>query len=179
MITLELEFVSGDGGFSADPLTYKQLQRTGNVAIYERSRDGKVKDYEVVVIRTDPKGKVQKFPGGVVKTLEDDIERYPSSGQWGRVAWSYAVLGGAKAKFDEVVAQGVKDAEEEENPTPEKTIAIPVGEFTIGELAEKADVSYANAFLFVKAALGEGRVKFLREERRNAKGKASKIYAGA
>ena len=179
MITLEKEFVSGEGGFSTDPLTYKQLKRTEGFAVYERSRDGKVKDYEVIVVRVDPKGKVQKFPNGIVKVLEDDIEHYPSTGQWGKLAWSFRKLGGAMARFDALIAQGIEDDAEEENPTPEKVIVIHNGEWTIGELGEKNGIEYVTAHVFVKAALAAGSVKFVREERRNVKGKASRIYIKA
>ncbi len=179
MIILEKEFVSGDGGFSTDPLTYKQLQRTEKVALYERSRKGKVKDYEVIVIRVDPKGKVQKFPNGIVKVIEEDIEKYPSTGQWGKMAWSFCVLGGAKARFEELVAQGVREDAEEENPTPEKTIDIPLGEFSTTELAEKNGISYPKAIIFMRDCIENNTIKFVREERRNAKGKATKLYIKA
>ncbi len=171
MIVLEKEFVSGEGGFSTDPLTYKQLKRTGNFALYERSRDGKVKDYEVIIIRIDPKGK-QVFS----KVVEEDTEMYPSSGQWGKKAWSFSNLGGAKQRFDDLVSQGIEDAEEDENPTPEKAIVVPDGEFSTKELAEANNITYLAASLFIKAGLGDGTIQFVREERRNAKGKATKLY---
>jgi len=179
MVTLEKEFVSGDGGFSTDPLTYKQVKRTETVAIYERSRDGQVKDYEVFIIRVDPKGKVQKFPNGSVKVLEDDIEKYPSSGVFGFTAWSIGSLKGAEYRFDELVAKGVAAAAEEENPTPEKAIIMPVGEFSTKELATANGIDYLAASLFIKAGLGDGTIKFVREERRNVKGKATKLYIKA
>jgi hypothetical protein len=180
MIKLETEFVSGEAGFSQDPLTYKQVKRTDAVALYERSRNGVVKDYEVFLVKVKAKGTKETFPNGVVKILEDDTERYPSTGQWGRIAWSFRCKGGAEAKFDELVKGVTEEAEEEEKPESSvKTVVltIPEGEWTVGELAEKNHVSYPAAFLFVKAALGEQKVKFVREERRHAKGKASKLYS--
>lgn len=176
MIALEKEFVSGEGGFSAEPLTYKQVKREGLVAVYERSRDGKVKDYEVIIIRVDPKGKVFKFPGGVVKTLDDDKENYPSTGQWGKVAWSCGSLDNALRRFERVQREALTPEVEEE-----KTITIPIGEFTTTELAESNQVSYMDATLFIRAAVENGTVKLLKEEHRNAtgKGKKSKIYIKA
>lgn len=103
MIELEKEFVSGEGGFSANPLTYRQLKRSKNVAIYERSRDGNPRDYEVFFIKIDPKGKEHKFPNGVVKIVGDDTEKYPTTSQWGSIAWSYNSIGVAMAKFHELV----------------------------------------------------------------------------
>lgn len=52
-----------------------------------------------------------------------------------------------------------------------------LGEFTVSELAEKNGVQYPTAFNFLKGALESKSVKFLREERRAAKGKPSKIFA--
>ena len=171
MIKLETTFVSGEGGFSADPLTYKQLARTDTVAMYERSRDGKVKDYEVFRIKILPKGTK------VFQTItEDDQEKYPGSSQFGFIAWSFNNLSAATRRYEELNKEAA-GADEEEKPA--KTIAVPVGEFTVGEFAEANHIPYANAFIIVKGAVENGSVKFLREERRQAKGKPSKIYAKA
>lgn len=169
MIELEKEFVSGDGGFSTDPLTYKQLMRTKTVALYERSRDGVVKDYEVFNIKVDPKGK-KIFD----QVLEDDREKYPSSGVFGFSAWSFNSLGGAKARYELLVKESEAPEAEEK-----KDLLIPVGEFTVTELAEFNHVQYPTASLFVKESLEGQIIKFLREEQRNAKGKKSKIYTKA
>lgn len=176
MIELEKQFTSGEGGYSADPLTYTQVQRTDKVALYSRGRDGKVMDYEVFFIKIEPKGKVSKFPGGVVKVTPDDKELYPSSGQWGRIAWSCANLTVAKERFDELNKQA-NAPEDEESVT--ESLTIPVGEFTVTELATANKIEYPIASVFVKTQLELGSIKFLREERRAAKGKASKIYAKA
>lgn len=177
MIKLEVKFVSGEGGFASDPLTYTQLKRTDKVALYERSRDGKVKDYEVFFIKVDPKGKVQKFPNGVTKVLEDDREKYATSSQFGFIAWSFNSLGAAERRFEELCKEANTPEEEEEES---KELTIPVGEFTVGEFASKNDVNYATAFLFIKDAVDNKKtIKFLREERRAAKGKPSKIFSKA
>ena len=175
MITLETNFVSGDGGFASDPLTYRQLKRTAKVALYERSRDGKVKDYEVFIIKIEPKGKISKFPNGVVKVAEDDKEKYPSTGQFGFVAWSFGGLSAAEQRFEKLDKEENLPEDEEESSV--KEIVIPLGEFTIGEMATKNEVPYSQAFLFIKAGVEKNEIKFLREERRAAKGKPSKIYA--
>lgn len=89
MIKLEIQFTSGAGGFASDPLDYKQIIRNDKYAVYERSRNGQVKDYEVFKIKIDPKGKEQKFPNGTIKVVEDDTEKYPSNTDFGRSAWSF------------------------------------------------------------------------------------------
>ena len=170
MITLETQFVSGEGGFSSNPLTYTQLARTAKVAIYERSRDGVAKDWEVIRIKILPKGTK------VFKTItEDDEEKYPGSSQFGFIAWSYHSKKSAQIKYDELVKYENGTAE----PEPVKAIVAPVGEFTIAEFGENNSIKYPQAFLIVKAALANGSVKLLREERRNARGKATKIFIKA
>lgn len=171
MIQLETTFVSGEGGFSQDPLTYTQLIRTDKVAIYERSRDGKVKDYEVFFVKVDPKGK--KIFNTV---LEDDREKYPSNEQFGRIAWSFSSKGGALQRYEELCKKAETPAEEEESV---KELLFPVGEFSTTELAEFNKVPYPNASIFVKTSLEAGTIKFVKEERRNIKGKATKLYAKA
>jgi hypothetical protein len=171
MINLQTQFVSGAGGFATNPLTYKQLDRTGKVAIYERSRDGVPFDYEVFKIKVLPKG-TQVF-----KTItEEDEEKYPGSSQFGGSgcwAWPMATLARAMAKYNEVVKETDGTTEVE----PQKAIAAPIGEFTIAEFGEKNGIEYPQAYLIIKAALANGSVKLVREERRNARSKATKIFA--
>lgn len=177
MIELQKTFVSGDGGFSTDPLTYTQIQRTDKVALYERSRGGKVCDYEVFFIRIEPKGKISKFPGGVIKVAPDDKELYPSTGQWGKIAWSLPNLVSAKKKFDELVKQS--NVPEEDADSVTESFSIPIGEFTVKEFATANKIDYPIASIFVKTQVELGSIKFLRAEQRNAKGKKSNIYAKA
>jgi len=112
MITLPVTFTSGEAGFSADPLTYTQVVREGMFAVYERSRDGLVKDYEVIKIRIALKGDVS-----FKKITEEDTEHYPSTGTWGKKGWSFRSKGGALAKFEELKngpAIVVEDEDEED-----------------------------------------------------------------
>lgn len=204
MIQLATSFVSGEGGFSANPLTYTQLKRSDVAAVYERSRDGKPYDYETFLIKVDPKGKVFKFPNGTTKTLQDDMEKYPSSSQFGRIAWSYSSRGMAIHRFLELTQGKVKENEVEGDDTsndpgtsvdsvketPKATsediedkpykgpdLLIPVGEFSTKELAAANNVQYPIAFLFLKDREKKGQIKFTREERRAAKGKATRLFS--
>lgn len=170
MIKLEKTFVSGEGGFSTDPLTYTQLARTEDTAIYERSRNGVARDFEVFRIKILPKG--TKIFANITT---DDEEKYPGTSQFGSIAWSFNNRAMAMKRFDQLSKEaGIKAAEALE---PKKAVVVPVGEFTVGEFAEANSITYANAFIIVKGAVENGSVKFLREERRQAKGKPSKIYA--
>ena len=174
MITLETEFASSAGGFLNEPLTYKQVVRSSVAAVYVRSRDGIIKDYEAFTIRIDPKGKVQKFPNGVVKVIEDDTENYPSTGQFGISAWTYKNKGAALAKFEALNNESTED-----KTASVKEMLIPVKEFTVKELAEFNQVEYPIAAIFVRESLAVGKIQFLRAERRNltGKGKPSNIYS--
>lgn len=81
------------------------------------------------------------------------------------------------ARYEELCKEATTAEEEEE--APPKTLLFPVGEFSTTELAEFNKISYPNASVFLKASLEAGTIKFVKEERRNAKGKATKLYAKA
>ena len=185
MIKLETEFISGDGGFSSNPRTYKQVKRTDKAAMYERSVNGMVTDYEVFPITVKPKGTVI-----FSTTLEDDVESYPSTGQFGFKAWACSTRERAEKRYNQILE--IEDTSVPEVPT--KTISIPsvkvaskplkinedliipTGEFSIGELAEKNNVQYVTAFNFTKVKIERHDIKFVREERRASRGKATKIF---
>lgn len=187
MIELEKQFVSGAGGLSTAPRLYTQVKRTAKVAMYHRTieSNGKHEGYEVFMVDVIPKGKVSEFPDavnkagktieGVKKISEDDEEHYPSCGQFGIIAWFVITPERADQLFDELNAE----VEAKLNPAPEKLILVPDTEFTIGEFAKTNAIDYPHAFLFIKEAVANNSVKFVREERRAARGKPSKIYVKA
>lgn len=172
MIKLETTFVSSAGGFVNEPLTYNQVTRSDKAAVYVRSRNGMIKDYEAFEIKVDPKGKVLKFPNGVSKTIEDDTEKYPSTGQFGFIAWSYKNKGAAMAKFEELN----KKESAPDSVNQSKDLLIPVMEFTVGECAEFNKVEYPIAAVFVREALATNKIKFLRTERKGNAKRPSNIY---
>ena len=172
MINLEETFVSGSGGFSSDPLTYKQLKRNEKVALYERSHSGKVTDYEVFLIRIDSKGKTIQFPNGVVKVFDDDTEQYPATGVFGQTAWSCINLERATTQYERLI----KMENISNNDSVKPDIIIPDGEFSVKDLAEKNSISYALAAVIIKGAVATKGIKFTREERRSVQGKLTKLY---
>jgi hypothetical protein len=118
MKILETQFISGAGGYSSDPLTYTQVARNDNFAVYERSRDGKVKDYEVFRI------KVLKAGTCIFQqVLAEDEEQYATSSSFGKTAWSFTGGIGAKgvamAKFDSLT-KAWNEPDEEETPDTEE-----------------------------------------------------------
>jgi hypothetical protein len=153
MKTLQTEFISGDGGFSANPLTYKQLARNQNYAIYERSRDGEVKDYEVFKIRILPKG--HKI---FAKILEDDEEQYPSTGQFGVSAWSFGGKFGLERAMNRYKSLNNKSLEE---PVKKAKITLPAKpKWTMLDLlAVNPSRNKANLYLEVQDLIKEKVIK--------------------
>jgi len=97
MKKLETHFISGEGGFSVFPLIYTQLARSSIAAIYERSRDGKPRDYEVFKIKVARTG-TRTFS----RILKEDQEQYPSTSNWGKTAWTFNDRERAFAKYAEL-----------------------------------------------------------------------------
>ena len=162
---------TGDG-FAANPITLKQVKRNEMVAIYERFRhNGTQEGYEVFIIKKRLKG--QALPGGLFEL--EDREVYPSAGQFGKTAWHVMTLERANEEFEEYSKAPLTEEEEAE----ENKLNLPEGEFTVKEVIELNDTNYISASLFVKAGVADGSIKYLREERRNVKGKPSKIYSKA
>lgn len=95
MKQLEKQFISGAGGFSFNPLTYTQIVRNDRYAVYERSREEKVKDYETIKIKVIKAG-TQIFN----KTVIEDEEHYPGTSEFGRTAWSFADKTAALKRYD-------------------------------------------------------------------------------
>lgn len=162
---------TGDG-FSANPVHLKQVKRTEAVALYERwHNEGQTfNGYEVFVIKKRLKG--QPLPGGLFE--QEDREVYPSAGQFGKTAW-HCSKGQAFAKFDELVAKGVADEDEENEVTA--PVIVPVMEFTCGDLAESNGITYAEAQKFLKENIDKT-IKLHRTGRKDGqtKGKPSNFY---
>jgi hypothetical protein len=188
MITLDLMFVSGDGGFSADPLTYTQIARNDKVAVYERSRNGNVLDYEVFKIKISPKGK--KIFATV---LADDQEEYPSTSQFGQWAWSISGPN-AKARALALMEELTKDAspavEDEKGETTTVSVPVakvtggelklPAGKFTHTQLAEANGKTNQQVYNQLQQLVKEGKIKFVgTQPPASGKGKSSKLFEKA
>lgn len=171
MITLPTEFVDGSNGFSQapGPLTYKQIKREGNVAVYQRFYvDGRPKDFETIIIKVHPKGKVV-----YQKMYEDDTEYYPTASVWGKTGWSYGNLKAAEKKMTEVL-NGISDEDPENADFTGEVDGVKY--FTVAQFAEKNHLSYVDARLTIVENMKNSKVECVGEKRLNAKGKKSKIY---
>ena len=191
MIKLREKFVSGEGGFSYDPLQYEQLSRTDTVALYRRSRDhsgGRFQDFEVFRIKIAPKGK-QVFK----QIIADDTEIYPSAGSFGFSAWSYRNRKAAEARFEELIAlskinpieisispeetSGDNAPEEGHDATETPADALPTDGFTIAQYATRLNLPYPQAYIKLNEAIARGEIRKSHVERETGKkGRGTNIY---
>ena len=179
---------TGDGFGAADARQMTQIKRSPNAAVYEvKAAKGEVVGYEVFKIKVTPKG--TDIYGTI---LEDDTENYPCKGSFGKTAWFITDMSKALVRFYEIDQLVTDTLEETESTQPLTTNSVPSkrgrkkiereplkfpnGEFSVNELAEFNQVTYVVAFTLMKEEETKGKVKFVRSERRNAKGKPTKIF---
>jgi len=185
MKQLETQFVSGEGGFSIDPLTYTQIVRSDKAAIYSRSRDGRIKDYEVIKIRVLKKG-TKIFQ----KVLEDDEEQYATTSLWGKFGWSFGNLTSAQNKYDElntepVVEETVEgyDAEPKRGRTAKVRgeVSYPTTDkWTVKDiLTINLDYDQPTISLFLKKQIEGNKVKLVGqvEKADGQRGKSANLYS--
>lgn len=186
MIILEETFTSAAGGFAGEPLNYKQVIRSDKAAVYERSRDGIIKDFETIKIRITPSGTVQKFPNGVTKITEDDTENYATTSLWGKIGWSFKNKQAAINKFNELNSvQAVKDDSEDEpmavnvaSKINNTTFIFPAtANFSTKDFAETNKCEYITASVYIKQSVNNGSIKSAGTERRNSRGKLTNLYS--
>jgi len=183
---------TGDKLGDVAAVTLTQLKRTPpdakhTAALYKRTtKNGRDDGYEVFIINVVNGG--TPLPGGGV--VEESYEQYPTSNRFGRVAWSPLSLERAEQIYSDLikgnkpcnVPNEVDETSEQGNSIPVVRVTsvdslnLPDTEFSTKELAEKNGVGYPVAFIFLKQAIAMKMVKFSREERRNVKGKPTKLY---
>jgi hypothetical protein len=191
---------TGDGLGQSAAVTLHQLKRTPldapyPAALYERiQKNGVRQGYEVFIIKTIKKD--TPLPNG--STVEESYERYPTDSHFGKTAWAPDSLERAEEIYENLV-KGLHPCDKLNDPDKNEltdtkegsvttihtkreqknlpSLKLPDGEFSTKDLAEKNGVEYAVAHLFLKTSLDSHTVKFCREERRNAKGKLTKLYA--
>ena len=87
-----------DTQFKNDGFNFTQIDRTGNVALFSKSKPPvNGKSYEVVL--------VQKHKAFKIRGLDNAArEAMPGSEQWGEFGWTFLDLTAAKRKFNELVS---------------------------------------------------------------------------
>lgn len=164
----------GDGFGDSYARIFKQLKRNDKVALYARvvESSGNTEGYEVFHVKMRLKG--QTLPGGLFE--QEDREVYPSAGSFGKTAWQIIDLNRANSKFDELTKEEIDkvahEAEEAENPSVNPGTSL----FSTQEYADKNNIAYPIAYLTIKAAVEAGKMKFVKSERRNVKGKETKLF---
>lgn len=128
MKQLEQKFVRNSDGNGKN--TFTQIRRDGDVALYRReTMGGHLVGYEVFKFNVILKGAEGR--GGI--TVDEDYERYPSKGSFGKSAW---FIGGKNAedrameRFTELVT-GIKTVEpvnttENDGDDDDETETVPV-----------------------------------------------------
>jgi hypothetical protein len=84
--------------FTRKGYEYRQISRTGDIAIYEQASDT-TKWYDVVVITKHKESK--RIIQGKERTFQA-TEVYPSDSQWGAMGWTYYTLQNAQVKANEL-----------------------------------------------------------------------------
>lgn len=175
--------------FMADGFRHTQIKREGDFAIFHKVGIKGVKHpksfdagFETVIITRH-----DGYEIGGVKV--EPAECYSSSSTWGVKGWTYKTLYSAQCKFDIITGKTQPVAITSENETSEpvsvkpskidSTLYVFPLEFSTKDFAEANKIEYSDAFLFIKESVNNNTIKFLREERRAAKGKLSKIFAKA
>lgn len=183
MKKLEIEFVSGEGGFSVEPLTYKQLIRNDNFAVYTRSRNGKIKDYEVFRIRILKEG--TNIYG---KVTTEDSEQYAVTSSWGRLAWSFGNKTSALNKFEELTNEFVPDDESAPKTRGRAKVERPDLVIPKDKAFTMVDLESANAntnwnksmiYIEIQKQIADGKLKEagIVEKADGQRGKPAKLYS--
>ena len=178
--------------FTKNGFQFSQIKRDGDIAVFHKAAiKGPLHPvafdagFETVVIT--------RHDGYEIAGVKmEPAEQYPGNEMWGTRGWTFKTLLEASNKFDRLhgvpVAEVVSVSNVEVTPAVtgghrgrtrgvRPTLTIPGSDFSVKDLAEANKVEYPVAFLFVKEAEEGGTIKFLRTERRAAKGKESKIYS--
>jgi hypothetical protein len=81
-----------------DRFLLRQVRKEGHIALYEKSKDGQPRGFEVVVLRIRP---AETLFGRSYPLRES----YPSNEDWGIYGWSYAAtdLKGAQRRFERLL----------------------------------------------------------------------------
>jgi hypothetical protein len=144
-----------------------------NVYLYVRTYAngknlGKVFGYEVFAPTITKAGTVQTFPNGITRTIEEDTENYPGATLFGKTAYFCSSMESAEKRFAEMMEQPLEDAVEEDIEPPKgkkPDMIIPVGEFTIEDLAQQNNVSYPTARNGLQFFLYYKEVKLAKKQR--------------
>jgi hypothetical protein len=99
MNTATMQYKTVPTEFKKKGFVYKQIKRSGSVAIFQQTRTGStISNYEVVKI-----GKHNGYTMG--GSYIEPAETYPGSSLWGICAWTCQSLEAAECRYDKLVDQ--------------------------------------------------------------------------
>ncbi len=172
---LQKEFVTNADGCGDHVFT--QIKRTGNVAVYRRTRvsDGKVFGFETIIIKTVKAGTL--YAKGSEPT-KNDTESYPGSASFGKLAFSFYTQFSSLEKLEELVkVQEEKDQEQDEGPVTlglvtslpveDESNDIPTGEFTQTDFATANCLPpRGSVYNIIQRLVVDGVIRVSRQEQR-------------
>ena len=85
-----------------DGFDLRQVQRIGQVALYEKTKDNYTAGWEIILIRKRPG---RHLPGGKFLPAR---EQYPSSAEWGIRGWTATTPADAQKRFNKQVQRHAK-----------------------------------------------------------------------
>lgn len=173
--------------FSKLGFNFRQIKRTDNVAIFEKTKEGvsgEIVSFEVAVIRAH---EGYEIAGNTV----EPSEFMPRNEDWGTFGWSYTKEEDAHKKFGEVVKQewtylvaGPNTVQPAGKPRKRGrkpsgfTIDFPNGEFTMKQLGEHNSKTSAYVYTFMKQRGLFDQIKEVRQIK-GGRGKPTKVYTKA
>jgi hypothetical protein len=96
--------------FRSDSFDFRQVQRVGDMALFEKCKPTHTNSsFEVVIVQKHP---AKTFPNGKYYAARESM---PRSEDWGVRGWTYANLESAQTKFNQLVMNAVKAVSD---PTP-------------------------------------------------------------
>lgn len=100
METKDYELVPENFTFTG--FTFVMVKRERNIAIYEQrlTKSNRLISYEVVILK-EQQASVTIMGGKEIQRAHKEV--YPSTGQWGRLGWTYNKLASAESKFDRLL----------------------------------------------------------------------------
>ena len=122
--------------FAHDGFNLRLLKRTGDVALFAKSKPTHSRDtFEVVLIQHHPAESIcgRAYPAR---------ESMPPSESWGTLGWSYPNLEDAQEKFRALV-QGRREGHSQPSATPARTFSCASGISAGNAAAERAAVDTA------------------------------------
>lgn len=165
---------------------FTQIKREGGVAIYERAwPDGRVKGYEVFIIKTVEKG--TPLPNG--KKVEETYESYPGAASFGKTASDCRSLDDAEERFEEYLekVKNREEAAEESKRTGKpnrgkrakaKTVVnLPKDKFTMKMLISDTGLTQPQLYPMVKQWLSDNLIEVVDSVKaEGGRGRPSMVY---